>query len=329
MKKCILIALLFSSNILANVGTALIVKGPVFKGDFPLKKGEEIKEGDTIFTKSGGFVRFQMNDRTIINLGPESGFLVKSYKKVNKKRNHLIKLLKGKFRIIVKEMAMEGEKLQFDTQQVSLGVRGTEFLSNAYSIGGAPSTDTLLIKGSLKVSGTGFNSFTMEPGQYFNSQELLRSGMKALKKATPQVIDTLKENTEKLLPSLQSAAGFVAPAVSLASLISPTFGSSNKSNEKKKEARIPLKTKKKKPMKKKAAKKRMKKETKKSRVKGPRDFKYNLKEEPWDIRDAVLNREKNKSDNKCWYFFYKTLPGAGEPERFRRERDCDEFDFDL
>jgi hypothetical protein len=327
MKKIILLSLLLGCKVFANVGTALIVKGPVFKGDFPIQKGEEIKEGDTVFTKSGGFARFQMNDKTIINLGPDSGFLVKTYKRVNKKRNNFIKLLKGKFRILVKEFAMEGEKLQFDTHQVSLGVRGTEFLSNAYSVGGAPSTDTLLIKGSLKVSGTGFNSFTMEPGQYFNSQDLLRSGMRALKKATPEVLDALKENAEELLPSLQTAAGFVTPAFGLASLITPNFGSSKESN--KKEVKVPLKNKEENKKQKKVSKNLTKKKEKQSQPKGHSDFKYNLKEEPRDIRDAVLNREKNKKDNKCWFFFYKTLPGAGEPERFRRERDCDEFEFDL
>ena len=68
---------------------------------------------------------------------------------------------------------------------------------------------------------------------------------------------------------------------------------------------------------------------KKVKSKSNKGFQYNLKEEPWDIRDAVMNRKKNKAQNRCFYFFYKTLPGSGKPERFRRERDCDEFEFDL
>lgn len=328
MKITFLLAFLLSFSAFANVGTAVIVKGPVFNGEFPLQKGDQVNEGDTIFTKSGGFVRFEMNDRTVINLGPESGLLLKSYKKENKKRNHLVKLLNGKFRVLVKEMALDGEKLQFDTQQVSLGVRGTEFLSNAYSVGGAPSTDTLLIKGSLKVSGTGFNSFVMEPGQYFNSQEIMRSGLKAVKKAAPEVLDALKKNGGELLPNLQSAAGFIAPAVGLASLITPSFGASNDS----KQAKIVGKVKKQEPKAEVASGKpeeAKQEKAKKPKAKKDTGFVYNLKKEPWDIRDAVLNRKKNKSENKCWYFFYKKLPGAGEPERFRRERDCDDFDFDL
>ena len=58
-------------------------------------------------------------------------------------------------------------------------------------------------------------------------------------------------------------------------------------------------------------------------------FIYNLKNEPWDIRDAVMNREKYRKEDKCVYYFYKSIPGAGELERFRRERDCDEFENDL
>lgn len=320
----LLVVSLFSiSSALAKVGTAIIIKGPVLKGDFPLQEGDPVEEGATITTKLGGFARLQMNDKTIINIGSESALLIRTYKREVNKRKNVIKLLQGQFRILVKEHALDGEQIQFDSQQVSLGVRGTEFLSNSYMVGGAPSTDTLLIKGSLKVSGTGFNSFMMEPGQYFNSQEIIRNGLKAIKKATPEVLDSLKENTESLLPKIQTATGFVAPAIALASSLVPDIelGSSRKKEERPKV--LPAK-------KKEEPKKVLKpKEAKKTSVKGPRQFSYDLRNEPWDIRDAVLNREKNKKENKCYYFFYKKLPGAGEPERFRRERDCDEFENDL
>ena len=54
-----------------------------------------------------------------------------------------------------------------------------------------------------------------------------------------------------------------------------------------------------------------------------------LKKEPWDIRDALLRRKSLRAENQCFYWFYKSLPGGGELERFRRERDCDEYEYDL
>ena len=102
----------------------------------------------------------------------------------------------------------------------------------------------------------------------------------------------------------------------------PSLGASKEKEDKKEKVTLALEEKQKtmekvKPQTKPKKKKRV---TKKG-------FVYDLTKEPSDIRNAVLNRRKN--NEKCYYFFYKRLPGAGEPERFRRERDCDDFEFDL
>lgn len=327
MKKIVFLISLFTTFcVFSQVGSVSMLRGLALKGEVPLEIGDEVFEGDTIFTKNGAFIRLKMHDNTLVNLGPDSSLIIKSYKVVKEKRKNLIKLLNGKMRVMVREFAKEGESIQFDSQQVSLGVRGTEFLSNTYMVGGAPSTDTLLLKGSLKVSGTGFNSFDMEPGQYFNSQDIIRSGMSAVKKMAPELLRSLKESAETLLPTLQTSAGFISPVDALTSVLMPSFGSSGSSNnDEEKKPSLPKEGKKN--IKKVVAPK--KNQPKKSRVNGPQGFQYDLKKEPWDIRDAVLNRDKNKAANKCFYYFYKKLPGSGEPERFRRERDCDEFEYDL
>ena len=316
-----------------SVAQVMKIKGAVLIDEIPLKMGDNVHEGDTLRTQKGGFIRLAFEDKTFVNIGSESEFHVKSYRKVEGRRKNNLRILKGKVRIWVNKIAGPGEEINVNAQQVALGVRGTEFLVNAYNVGGAPSSDVLLVKGSLKASGAGFNAFTMEPGQFFNSQDLLRNGMKALKTLSAEALSKIKGSMESFIPELQTPNGFLnlgastlsAAGGAVAGLATGLLAGGSSRDEKEK----PPVVEKVKPVAKpvKAAKEAKRKTD--TTVKGVLDFTYDLKKEKWDIRDAVINRAKNKKDNKCFYFFYKQLPGAGEPERFRRERDCDEFEYDL
>ena len=320
----------------SSVAKIIKLKGSIFRGSAPLLENDEIKEGDNLRTGKATYARLEFNDRTFVNLGSETEFHVKSYRVVDGKRKNNLKILKGKVRVWVNQFADPGEEINVYAQQVSLGVRGTEFLVNAYNFGGAPSSDVLLVKGSLKASGTGFNAFTMEPGQFFNSQDLLKNGMKALKTLGPEALKKLKGSMDSFIPELQTPNGLLdLSASTLGAATGAVAGMAaglmaGASSYDKEEATAP----KEKPVAVKMTKtplkeKKKKKAKKDTKVKGVLDFAYDLKNEKWDIRDAVMNRSKNLKENKCFYFFYKQLPGAGEPERFRRERDCDEYEYDL
>ena len=50
---------------------------------------------------------------------------------------------------------------------------------------------------------------------------------------------------------------------------------------------------------------------------------------PWDIRDALINRKELKKINECYYWIYEKKSGEQVMERFRKEKDCDEFEFDF
>ena len=50
---------------------------------------------------------------------------------------------------------------------------------------------------------------------------------------------------------------------------------------------------------------------------------------PKDILEAYLSRKKMRKSGECYYWFYKKIPGYGDTERFRRERDCVDYDYDL
>lgn len=324
----IVFSIIFSFKVSAGpIGKVILLKGQALSGGFPIKIGSHIDEGNTVKCLKKSFIRLKMDDDTIINLGPESEIFFKSYREREGKRNNVARLIEGKMRVLVRRFATGREKIEFNTGLVSLGVRGTEFLVNAYPEGNVPINDTLLLKGKLNVAGAGFEGFEMKAGEYFNSQDLMRNGMSALKELSPNIIKSLLENDEELLPKL-SGFGAVSDlnrafneSLGLAggSVIGAIGGAAFLAPRKKKSAAA----------KKRAVKVMTDKRKSSSRVEGVLNFKYDLMKEPWPIREALINSKKNKENNECYYFFYKKLPGAGEPELFRRERDCDEFDYEL
>ena len=64
-------------------------------------------------------------------------------------------------------------------------------------------------------------------------------------------------------------------------------------------------------------------------VKGLIDFKYIIKDEPQDIREPLLNRKRDLKNNKCYYYIYKKIEGTEKELLFKRQGDCDEYDYDL
>lgn len=298
-----------------EVAKVLVVKGNAFiKGvETPLELGSPIKSGDTIITKAATLLKVRFIDNTLISLGPNSMFRVKTFKINDGKRTSVFNFLRGKLRAHIKEKRKEGETIIYSNAEIALGVRGTEILANSYLVKGAPSTDVLLTKGAVKMNlsklGTSVKSYSLTPGKAFNSNLVRQNGISSIKSLSRASLDLLEKGDE-FLPSLQAKDGSFLD-------LEETF-SRNKVKETPKEVleKVSLAT----PIVKvKAA----------SSALLASGFKYILKNEPWDIRDAVMNREKNKADNKCYYYFYKSIPGAGELERFRRERDCDEFENDL
>lgn len=49
----------------------------------------------------------------------------------------------------------------------------------------------------------------------------------------------------------------------------------------------------------------------------------------WDIKDALTHRKKRKRINECHYWVYEVSSDGLTHERFRKDKDCDEFEFDL
>ena len=358
MKYALLLSLIFLSQPAWSIaGVVQIIKGAAFINEVPVKKGDQVKSRDKVRTMEGSFLKLKMSDATTIQLASSSYLIIQSYSDPTQSRNNNLSLINGKMRVLVRKIAGEREKINFKAYQISLGVRGTEFMLNAYESGGAQSVDTLLLKGRLKVSGASFENFMLEKSQYFNSQALERKGLSAVKKLGPKLINKLLEADSEFLPELRLDNGHIdlskffsqkllgiipsdvfvkgvgSAAIAAASGLAGAalIGGADSDNEKTKQTQNIEAKETAQEAPKKVAKPKNRKKVRKSlsKVKGVTSFRYKLKNEKWDIRDAVLNRKSNIKNGICFYYIYKKLPGGNEPERFRRERRCDEFEYEL
>ncbi|MDD0853589.1 FecR family protein [Halobacteriovorax sp. GB3] len=301
-----------------------------------IKKDDPLNEGDLVRTGSASFLRLKMKDETILNIGPESEITVEKFE-IEPKRTVLINHLRGQVRANIQRKSKDGEQWKLNTRLVSVGVRGTVFLSNAYQVKGKAVTDVALVKGKVvsnvaKLGGE-LKTVNLEPGQYFNSTELAAKGQAAIKQLSPEALKALAEKTENMVPKIQDADGnllnldkllrssFGLPPIAMLPvpvpvpipIPTPTLGGGG-GDEKKEPIEKPAMT----------TKEEMDKNSRLV-IKGAKH--KELKDQPWDIRDAIQRHDQLRAEKEeCFFWFYKTIPGGGALERFRRERGCDEFD---
>jgi hypothetical protein len=93
------------------------------------KMNKEIYESDLIETDIRSFVKLKMVDETNIMLGPKSKFDIEEYSVVNKnEKNITISLIKGFLHTHFREKVKKGKAI-IKTRNASMGVRGTEFIT--------------------------------------------------------------------------------------------------------------------------------------------------------------------------------------------------------
>ncbi|PIP95425.1 MAG: hypothetical protein COW00_13050 [Bdellovibrio sp. CG12_big_fil_rev_8_21_14_0_65_39_13] len=303
--------MLFSSNVIAEqIGVIKQIKGDVLLYKRLMEINDPIESGDVITTGATSFAKIELKDQTIVTLGPSSEFDFAQYKNSQGERDSLYNIIRGQVRIHVQKKTGPKEKINFKSGIVALGVRGTEFLVNAYQAANKATADVALVSGELAVEGQGIKPFRLQAGEYFNSNELIANGTSAVQKLNPEMLKKIKQD---FMPNLQSATGAL---LGFGALVAAATSVIPDSKDQKEEKPTPIVEEK-------------KKEAASLQTRHGEGFAYDLAKEPWDIRDNVMNFEENKKQNDCFYFFYKKLPGAGEEERFRRSRSCDDFDFDL
>jgi hypothetical protein len=330
----------FSFFATAKVGELLLVKGVVKVGDRAGSVGFELSSGDIIKTGKKSFVRLRLEDKTIMHIGPDSELNLKDIAATKTRpKKSLVHLMKGKARIWAHKRKHKDSALEVKSHQISMAVRGTEILTNVYPLGSGMSSDVLLAEGIVEVSGPGVNSFKLTQGQYFNDQGLYRQGLQAVKKLDPKQLEKLRSIKDKFIPNFHDING---QAIDLGNALSKTLSlpgvglpimAAGVAASAKAAAKLPAvmaeeEKKQKKKVKAVVRKKKKRKKVKKARGKW-HHFEYDLAREPEDIREAVMNYEQNSKENNCFYYFYKSIPGSGSKERFRRTRSCDDIDYDL
>ncbi len=322
MKFLLFFILCFNLFAQTPIGKITKLNGKVYRvadgeeNRIALQIGSDVFEGDHVNTLERSFAKLEMVDGSKILVGPSSHFHLKEADYSGDRRQNSFDLLKGKIRANISK-AQSDEEIQFNSRVVSIGVRGTEFLINSYDVIGKASEDIALLEGKVNANLEKIdfpqNNVDLNPGQVFNSNELAQTqSLDSIKTLSPKDLTKLKMNPESFLPEIQMPNGtFKNPGDLMRPLIeprqipvavpislTPTVGAIAVAKDKKIVS-----------------------------SKNPNTNK-NLKDEPWDIRDAILNQEKMSQENKCYFWFYKPIPGRGGLERFRRVENCDEDEED-
>jgi hypothetical protein len=123
--------------------------------------GGDIFFGETITSDPTGVLRVVFDDRSKLELGPDSSIIVDEFVYAKKKsaQKLALQLVKGVFRFTSGEMAKEAYSL--DTGKVQLGVRGTKFTVLADGLG---SVSVTVERGAVEMRAGG-RSLLVEAGE--------------------------------------------------------------------------------------------------------------------------------------------------------------------
>ena len=178
MKNLKLTALVFLLGLevfaMESIGRVVKVHGEVMDHknglSQALKKGDHLYVGSNITSGKASFVKIFMKDDTIFQLGPNSEFLLEKFEFTTKsERTAVYKLAKGKLRSLFTVKAPT-RSLKIKTPTASMGVRGTEILSDVYKFKGKLTTDIALLSGSLEIQTKGIQKrMLIKPGFVYQS----------------------------------------------------------------------------------------------------------------------------------------------------------------
>ena len=139
-----------------------------------LVRGMNVGQGDEITTDSEGSVELKLFDGSVIKIGPDSHVVIKELGQVEitKVSRTKLELIKGKVRAVVKPLVDKESKFEIETENATIGVRGTDFgVSFDLDIG---NTIIMCIEDCVSVVADKFPS--LDPIEVCTMQELLISG---------------------------------------------------------------------------------------------------------------------------------------------------------
>jgi hypothetical protein len=164
----------------AEIGRVVSLRGEVLRSNAergvasePLKAGSHLYEGDELNSKERSFARILMKDETLFQVGPETSMQFEKFEFIAKDdRQANYKLNSGRLRSLITQQAKDGD-LTITTPTASMGIRGTEILSDVYRVGDDVRTDIALLSGRLDVAanvqGGDRRVVSLQPGQVFET----------------------------------------------------------------------------------------------------------------------------------------------------------------
>lgn len=193
----------------AKDAKVVLLKGEAFAirdhKKYILKKDEFLHDGDEIITKASSLLKILMNDQSVLTLGPHGHLKFHEIDHTNPKlRKSTFKLFYGMLRNLVNKSGGK-HHYQVKTKQVSLGVRGTEFIVEVLNIEDEHHSKVALLSGSLDMHSRSRNpkkrkSFKLKKHHHFNSHIYHKKGFEeAHQKLDKHHLKHLKENPHSFI----------------------------------------------------------------------------------------------------------------------------------
>lgn len=134
MKKTVILLLIISSGLLANIAIVKKIKGEVEvkrnKELIPIKVGTVLKNGDIIRSKDESSIGIMFNDGSRLSLGERAIFVIKKFT-VNPSENQYdvdLDLQKGKAVFSSGKIGtLSPQSVKFRIPEGIIGIRGTKF----------------------------------------------------------------------------------------------------------------------------------------------------------------------------------------------------------
>jgi len=138
MKKVVLVWIIISNLLFANIGIVKTIRGRVevkrAKKVFSLKKGSILENGDMILTKAKSSIGIIFDDGSRLSLGSKAIFLINKFiVKPSKKRYEVdLELKKGKALFSSGKIGkLSPQSVKFRIPTGVIGIRGTKFAVEA------------------------------------------------------------------------------------------------------------------------------------------------------------------------------------------------------
>ncbi|PIP90513.1 MAG: hypothetical protein COW01_10435 [Bdellovibrionales bacterium CG12_big_fil_rev_8_21_14_0_65_38_15] len=179
MKKALLLTTTLCLSLAVHaesIGKIVKVKGDVkivsLSGEQQEAKAlSELELGALVQTGNGSYAKVIMKDDTVFQIGPNSDFSLDQFEFETKNiRTAAYSLTKGQLRSWFVHKSPD-KTLTIKTPTASMGIRGTEILTDVYSdTDGNSKTDIALVRGKLEVASNALGEKIMlSPGQMLDS----------------------------------------------------------------------------------------------------------------------------------------------------------------